>query len=144
MLSSTMTSKINYKDTLFKLANLTPIRGKPTFETLHKLRNEIKANAKAVYSNLGGGAHNHLGLVPLMCSMRSSPPPLLSNRLTRVLSSSHTAQLPMQNPTCGSRTPRKCAFSVKWGEWNKLTCNKSLARLRNHIYRISAIGPKNQ
>ena len=37
--SSTMKSSINYKDTLFKLANLTPIRGKPTFETLHKIRN---------------------------------------------------------------------------------------------------------
>ena len=58
-----MTSNINYKDTLFKRANLTPIRGEPTFETLHKLQNEIKANAKSVYSNLGGGAHVHLGLV---------------------------------------------------------------------------------
>ena len=35
----TMTSYINYKDTLFEQANLTPICGKPTFETLHKLRN---------------------------------------------------------------------------------------------------------
>ena len=52
-----MTSDINYKDTLFKQANLTPIRGKPTFETLHKLRNEIKANDKAVYSNLGRGSY---------------------------------------------------------------------------------------
>ena len=30
---------------------------------LHKIQNEIKANAKSVYSNLGGGAHEHLGLV---------------------------------------------------------------------------------
>ena len=58
-----MTRNINYKDTLFNQANHTSIRGKPTFETLHKLRNEIKANAKSVYSNLGGGAHGHLGLV---------------------------------------------------------------------------------
>ena len=29
----------------------------------HNLRNDIKANAKAVYYNLGGGAHSHLGLV---------------------------------------------------------------------------------
>ena len=34
-----MTSTINYKDTLFGRANLTPIHGKPTFEMLHKLRN---------------------------------------------------------------------------------------------------------
>ena len=61
--SSTMTININYKDTLLKQDNLTPIRGKPTFETLHNIRNEIKANAKSVYSNIGGGAHGHLGLV---------------------------------------------------------------------------------
>ena len=34
-----MTSNINYKDTPFKQANLTPIRGEPTFETLYNLRN---------------------------------------------------------------------------------------------------------
>ena len=58
-----MSSNINYKDNLFDRSNLTPIRGEPTFETLHKLRNEIKANAKSVYSNLGVGAHVHLGIV---------------------------------------------------------------------------------
>ena len=58
-----MTRNINYKDTLFNQANHTSIRGKPTFETLHKLRNEIKANANSVYSNLGGGSHGHLILV---------------------------------------------------------------------------------
>ena len=60
---STTTSNINYKDTLFERSNLTPICGKLTFETLHNLRNEIKANAKAVYSNIVGGAHVQLGLV---------------------------------------------------------------------------------
>ena len=63
MLSSAMKRNINYKDTLFERANLTPICGEPTFETLHKLRNEIKLNSKAVYSNLGGGEHGHIGLV---------------------------------------------------------------------------------
>ena len=58
-----MTSNINYKDTLFKQSNLAPIRGEPTFETLHNLWNEIKANANFVYSNIGGGAHGDLGLV---------------------------------------------------------------------------------
>ena len=58
-----MTRNINYEDTLFKRANLTLICGKPTFETLHKFWKEIKANAKSVYSNLGGGAHDNLGLV---------------------------------------------------------------------------------
>ena len=54
---------INYKDTILKWANLTPIRGKPTFKTLHKLRNKIKANTKSVNSNIVAGAHGHIGLV---------------------------------------------------------------------------------
>ena len=58
-----MKSNINYKDTIFERANITPIRGKPTFEMLHKLRNEIKANAKSVYSKIVGEEHGHLGLV---------------------------------------------------------------------------------
>ena len=46
--SSTMASNINYKGTLFKRANLTPIRGKNTFEMPHKLRNKIKTNTNSV------------------------------------------------------------------------------------------------
>ena len=56
-----MTSNISYKDTLFVWYNLTPIRGEPTFETLHMFINYIKSNTKSVYSNIGGGAHGHLG-----------------------------------------------------------------------------------
>ena len=58
-----MTSTIDYKDTIFKQSNLTPIRVKPTLKTLHELLNDITANAKYVYSNIGGGVHGHLGLV---------------------------------------------------------------------------------
>ena len=58
-----MTSNINYKDTVFERDNITAIRGETTFKTLQKLQNEIKSNAKVVYSNISGGAHNHLGLV---------------------------------------------------------------------------------
>ena len=58
-----MTSRVNYRDTHFERVNLTPIRGKPTYETVHKLWNEIKANTRSVYSHLGGGTHGHLGLV---------------------------------------------------------------------------------
>ena len=59
----TMTSYINYKDTLFEQANLNPIRGKPTIETIKNIRNEIKAKSKSVYSNIRGEAYGHLGLV---------------------------------------------------------------------------------
>ena len=58
-----MTSNINYKDTLFEQFYLSLILGEPTFETLHKLRNEIKANSDSFYSNLGGVSHDHLSLV---------------------------------------------------------------------------------
>ena len=58
-----MASSIDFNYTSFEQANLTPISGEPTFETLHKLQNQIKANAKSVYSYLGGGAYGHIGLV---------------------------------------------------------------------------------
>ena len=54
---------INYKDSHFEKAELTPIRGEPTYSTLEHLLKELKANARNVHSNLGGGAHGHLGLV---------------------------------------------------------------------------------
>ena len=58
-----MASTVNYRDTHFERANLTPICGKPPYETVHKLWNKDKANARSVYSNLGGVTHGHLGLV---------------------------------------------------------------------------------
>ena len=58
-----MASSIHYKETLFKQTNLTPIHGKPNFETIHKLQNKIKTNAKSVESNLIGGSHGHLDLL---------------------------------------------------------------------------------
>ena len=58
-----MTSCINYKDAFFELANLTVIHGEPTIERLNKFQNYIKTNTKSVYSNMGGGAHDHIGPV---------------------------------------------------------------------------------
>ena len=58
-----MMKTINYKYTLFKQDNLTPSRGEPNYKTVHNLRNNIKANAKYVYSNIRGGANGHLVLV---------------------------------------------------------------------------------
>ena len=58
-----MESSINYNEPLFDRAKITPIHSKPALKTLHKLRNEIKANAESVYSNIRGGSHGHIGLV---------------------------------------------------------------------------------
>ena len=60
---STIASYIHYGDTLFERANLTSIRCKPTYKTLHKLQNKIKASLKSVYSNLGRVSHGHISLV---------------------------------------------------------------------------------
>jgi hypothetical protein len=42
---------------------LTQIPGKPTAATLRTLQRQLVANAMAVHSNNGGGAHGHLSLV---------------------------------------------------------------------------------
>jgi hypothetical protein len=54
---------INYRETYFEYPELTKIHGEPNSESLFKLRNELKANAQSVYSNLSDGTHGHLALV---------------------------------------------------------------------------------
>jgi hypothetical protein len=56
-------SGINYRETYFEFPELTKVRGDPTSESLFKLRNELKANAKSVCSNLSDEDHGHLALV---------------------------------------------------------------------------------
>ena len=41
----------------------TRIQGEPSFETLEQFQKELRANAKAIHSTLGGGAQGHLGLL---------------------------------------------------------------------------------
>jgi len=53
----------NYRETHFEYPDLTKIVGCPTYDTLRLLKNEIKANAISVHSNLGGRQYRHLGLV---------------------------------------------------------------------------------
>ena len=54
---------VNYRETYFEYPDLTPLVGEPTFDGLHRMSKELKANAQSVYSHLGGGAHGHLGLL---------------------------------------------------------------------------------
>ncbi len=67
---------INYRNTYFKYPELTCIEGEPTAEHLIRLNKELKSNANAVYSNLGGAQHGHLFLVmtPAQFSMISATP----------------------------------------------------------------------
>lgn len=56
-------SSTNYRETVFAHRNLTRIHGEPSFSNLILLTREVRANAMAVHSTLGGGSHGHLGLV---------------------------------------------------------------------------------
>ena len=58
----TITS-IDYVSTYFESPVLTKIHGEPTYETLQVIKNQLKANAASVTSDLGGGANGHLGLI---------------------------------------------------------------------------------
>ena len=58
-----MPSNIDYAQTYFKYPSPTPISGEPTNKALKRLKNELRANASSVESDLGGGDHGYLGLV---------------------------------------------------------------------------------
>ena len=62
-MASNSARSANYRDTHFEFPTLTPIHGEPTADTLIVLCKQLKANAKAVPSNLGGSTLGHLGLV---------------------------------------------------------------------------------
>ena len=54
---------VNNRETLFPMPNLINILGIPNYESLHQMQLDIKTNALSVYSKLGGGTHEHLGLL---------------------------------------------------------------------------------
>ena len=66
----------NYRETYFLKPDLSPIIGKPTFESLYQLIVDLQANAQSVHSNLGGGANGHLGLImtPTQYAIHSTTP----------------------------------------------------------------------
>lgn len=63
MASSSSGGGIDYRSIFFAHPNLTPIHGEPDADSLINLKNQLKANASSVPSNLAGGNHGHLGLV---------------------------------------------------------------------------------
>ena len=63
MASSSSGGGFYYRSIFFANPSLTPIQGEPDADTLITLKNQLKANASSVPSNLGGGNHGHLGLV---------------------------------------------------------------------------------
>jgi len=75
-MASASDGTVNYREVFFEYPDCTKILGEPTFETVKILEDELKANAQAVYSPLGGGQHGHLGLVlaPFLYSTISATP----------------------------------------------------------------------
>ena len=56
-------TRIDYAATYFPHSSPTKIRGEPTYKSFKKLKNELRANASSVDSDLGGGDHGYLGLI---------------------------------------------------------------------------------
>ena len=54
---------VDYVKTYFIHPPLTKVHGEPIYSSLRILKQELKANASRVTSDLGGGGHGHLGLV---------------------------------------------------------------------------------
>ena len=56
-------TKVDYRNTIFEYPDLTRIIGEPATASHLKLSKEVRANASAVHTDLGGGEDGHLGLV---------------------------------------------------------------------------------
>ena len=54
--------KVDYTK-LFEVQTVPKIHGEPDYESLTRLKDILKANASRITSELGGGAHGHLGLI---------------------------------------------------------------------------------
>eukprot|EP00957_Ditylum_brightwellii_P195474 14893582-Ditylum_brightwellii.AAC.1 len=59
----TMQQGIDYRNTYFKLTDLSKIHREPTTGSLLILKNEVKENTMAVPTTLRGGVYRHLRLV---------------------------------------------------------------------------------
>ena len=70
----TLTYSVNYKDSYLEHQVLTTIRGEPTYETPHHLKNELKANASSVPTTLGGRNHGYLVKVLVPAEYRRISP----------------------------------------------------------------------
>ena len=58
-----MQGHIDYANVFFRYPTPTPIRGEPNYESIRRLKDELRANASSVECDLGGGNHGYLGLV---------------------------------------------------------------------------------
>ena len=57
------TTRVDYASAYFPYKSPISIQGEPTYETLKRLKNELRANASSADSDMGGGDDGYLGLV---------------------------------------------------------------------------------
>ena len=57
-----MMTNVDYATLYFKYPVPTPINGEPTNKTIKRLKQELRANASSVETDLVGGDHGYLGL----------------------------------------------------------------------------------
>ena len=56
-------ANINLNELYFEYKVLPRVAGEPTFNVLHEILKQLKANASAVPCTLGGGANGYLGML---------------------------------------------------------------------------------
>ena len=76
---------VDYASSYFKYKTPTPIQGTPTNKTLKRLKQELRANASSVESDLGGGDHGYLGLCHSSCSTNLFPLKILKTLINTIL-----------------------------------------------------------
>ena len=110
----TPTSHVNNKDSYFENPVLTAIRGEPTYETLHHIKNELKSNASSVPTTLGGGNHGYLCMILASAEYRRIAP---TDTFTRP-----------QNPGVLVPNPSSTAAQIVSAENNHRLTKKTLFR----------------
>ena len=59
----TCSKHIDYINTYFEYPVLTKIHGRPNYDNIKIIKDEMKTNGASVSSELGGGANGHVGIV---------------------------------------------------------------------------------
>ena len=132
----TSISSVNYKDSYFEHMVLTIIRREPTYDTLHHLKNELKANVISVPTTLGGGNHGYLGMF-----LTQAEYPLH----LRILSADRGLRQRISSPCSNGHTSACGHLQDLQTGWKTKSCLKSGGRIHTSNqaldWRIPELGP---
>ena len=146
------TPTVNYRTTVFKYPTLTRIHGEPNFESIKQMHREIMINAQTVHSNLGGGAHGHLGLTlsPGRYALLSKTeyhcpnhpgqfiiPPGITQHMARMMTDQYTERLRVFKEITGIENALKQQIVVAVeSQYLDALQDKTTGRLIGTIYEI--------